>query len=112
MMEDVNWTALSFGLSALAMAGNVFCWIYVHIARRRAATEQQVRELEARMIAAEQAIRAAPTLVAWNEVSLSIAGIAGDVRTSAAEIRGLGAGLKRVESQIALLMENELRGKG
>jgi hypothetical protein len=97
-------------MSSLAMLASGGAWVYTLHARRQAVTERRVRDLDLRLASMEEAIKAVPTAQSWGQLREDLAGIRGDVHTSAAEIRGLGAGLKRVEAHLALLMENELRG--
>lgn len=108
---DWLWEATRLGLSLVAMIVSAAAWLYSRRAARIQEIDQSVEEVERRVAMLETAIQAFPSHGAWTDLHKDIAGIRGDIRTSSAEIQGLGAGLKRVERQIGLLMENELRGK-
>lgn len=101
---QVDWVALT------ALVISVLSGIFAYMARRRAATEAEVRDLEQRVSIAETKIEMMPSTSSWTQMSSDISGIRGDVKTTSAQIEGLGAGLKRVERQIGLLMEHELKG--
>lgn len=111
MLENINWTALSFGMSAVAMISNAALYLYVQVQKKHAATDKQVTDLASRVTVLETEVKALPSGQSWSEIRTDIAGIRGDLGSCATEIRGLGAGLKRVEGHVALLLENELRGK-
>lgn len=112
MLDSINWTAVSFAMSAASMLASAAAWVFVQMTRKHAATDAQVRALDNRLTAVETTIGVLPSGKAWADLRENIAGIRGDVKTSAEAVRGLGAGLKRVEHQIGLLMEHELRGAG
>lgn len=110
MFEGFDFTALAFLLSAISTAASAGAWIYVHLSRRHAATDEQLKALEARVGVAETRLEMLPTVHSWSDMREEIAKISGGVDRTATEIHGLGKGLDRVERQVGLLMENELRG--
>lgn len=105
------WEAAKIGLSALAMAVSAAAWIYSRRAARIKEIHDDVQDLSGRVTMLETAWQSLPSQQAWTTLHTDIAGLRGDLQASGYQIRGLGAGLKRVENQISLLMENELRGK-
>lgn len=72
--------------------------------------ERKLQEESSARQMLELKLHSMPTIAAFHALVERIGGIAGDVKAAATEINGVGAGLKRIENQVALLMENELRG--
>lgn len=105
------WEAARLGLSGLALVVSAWAWLYSRRAQRIAATEHKVETIEQRLRSVEHTVEYLPTHASWTDLNVGIGALRGDLSTAGAQIRGLGAGLKRVEHQISLLMENELRGK-
>lgn len=100
----------AFVVSAAALFISLLSGIFAYMARRRAATEDQVREIKERVALAEVRIESLPSAESWSHMCSNIAGIRGDVKTASAEVHGLGEGLSRVERQMSLLMEHALKG--
>lgn len=109
MLDNVNWSALSFALSALSFLVSAGVGVYVQAQKKHAATDTQVTELGHRVTIIETDLKNIPSGEQWSRTAVAIADIRGDVKTSAAEIHGLGAGLKRVENQVTMLVENAMQ---
>ncbi len=112
-MQDIAaWRLAVDAISLVALFVSLGAGAYAWRLKREQVTRASLDALDRRQEVIEIKFEALPSQVAWQRLSEQIGALSVDVRGLQVEIRGHGAGLKRVENQVGLLLENELKGSG
>lgn len=110
-MPDLQiWRLAVDAMALAALVASMVAGIYAWRIKREQVTRESLDALNGRLAVAETRIEMLPGMTAWQRVADQLSALRADMRGLQAEIHGHGAGLKRVESQVALLLENELKG--
>ena len=111
-MQDIAaWRLVVDAASFVALVVSFAAGAYAWRLTREQVTRASLDALDRRLIVVETQIAAMPGAESWQRVFDQIGVLCVDVRGLQAEMRGHGAGLKRVENQVTLLLENELKGE-
>ena len=110
MTDIAAWRLAVDAIALVALVVSLGAGIYAWRLKREQVTRASLEALDRRQLVLETQIAALPGTASWQRVADQISGLCVDVRGLQAEIRGHGVGLKRVENQVALLLENALKG--
>ena len=109
MQDFAAWRLAVDAIALVALMVSLGAGAYAWRLKRDQVTRASLDAIERRQEVIETRFEALPGQVAWQRLADQIGTLSVDVRGLQAEIHGHGAGLKRVENQVGLLLENAIQ---
>lgn len=110
-MQDLQYWRLAIDVvSLVALLFSMVAGVYAWKVRREQVGRDSLEALKSRLAVMETKVEMLPGQESWRRMAEQIGALSVDIRGLQAEIHGHGVGLKRVENQVGLLLENEIKG--
>ena len=108
MADIATWRLALDAIALVALVVSLGAGAYAWRLKREQVTRASLDAIERRQEVIETRFEALPGQVAWQRLAEQIGTLSVGMRGLQVEIHGYGAGLKRVENQVGLLLENAL----